>query len=196
MTWLKETPSGGTHKCSRHQLPRSDSNQEHFHHLIRSDKRSTCKVHIQRVGTFYSCAVCAIHMCLEPCFLRYHSFRDYHFNDEDCEGPRRLKEGGGRPRDRGRGRVLQHRTWTDAIMMMEVQLLRQLVIYEKMNVTLSQRQCSKILLLTKSVMPFLYDFKGSYFCAKDCYWHFKWMVVNWLRKSKNSKNILLQDFLS
>ena len=54
-------------------------------------------------------------------------------------------------------------------------LLRQLVIYEKMNVTLSQRQCSKILLLTKWFMPFLYDFKGSYFCAKDRYWHLKWM---------------------
>ncbi|XP_044177062.1 uncharacterized protein LOC114950998 isoform X3 [Acropora millepora] len=33
-------------------------NQEHFYHLVRSDKRSTCQVHIQRVlDTFYSCAV-------------------------------------------------------------------------------------------------------------------------------------------
>ena len=32
-------------------------NQEHFHHLVRSDKRSTCQVHKQRVDTFYSCAV-------------------------------------------------------------------------------------------------------------------------------------------
>jgi len=129
-------------------------NQEHFHHLKRSDKRSTCRFHTRRVHTFYSCAVCGIHMC-----------------------PRRLKEGRGRPRDWGRGRVLQNRTWTDTIMMMEVQLLwRQLVIYEEMNVTPSQRQCSKILLLTKSFMPFLYDFKGSYFCAKDCYWHSKWML--------------------
>ena len=85
-------------------------NQEHFHHLVRSDKRSTCKVHIQRVDTFCSCAVCGIHMCLEPCFVRYHTLRDYHFNDEDREGPRHLKEGKGRPRDRGRGRVLQNRT--------------------------------------------------------------------------------------
>ena len=82
--------------------------QEHFHHLVSNDKRSTCKVHLQRVDTFYSCAVCAVRMCLEPCFLRYHTLRDYYFNDEDREGPRRLKEARGRPRARGRGRVLQN----------------------------------------------------------------------------------------
>ena len=27
----------------------------------------------------------------------------------------------------------------------------------------------------KMIMPFLYDFKGSYFSAKDHYWHLKWM---------------------
>ena len=48
--------------------------------------------------------------------------RNYHFNDEDREGPRRLKEGRGRPRHRVRGRVLQNRARTDTIMMMEVQL--------------------------------------------------------------------------
>ena len=42
--------------------------------------------------------------------MRYHTLRDHHFNDEDREGPRRLKEGRGRPWDRGRGRVLQNRT--------------------------------------------------------------------------------------
>ena len=56
-------------------------------------------------------------MCLEPCFLRYHTLRDFHFNDEDREGPRHLKEGRGRPQGRGTGR--------DTNMMMEVQLLRQ-----------------------------------------------------------------------
>ena len=43
-------------------------NQEHFHHLVSNDKRSTCKVHLQCVDTFYSCAVCGVRMCLEPCF--------------------------------------------------------------------------------------------------------------------------------
>ena len=43
-------------------------NQEHFHHLVINDKRSTCKVHLQCVDTFYSCAVCGVRMCLEPCF--------------------------------------------------------------------------------------------------------------------------------
>ena len=42
--------------------------------------------------------------------MRYHTLRNYHFNDEDREGPRCLKEGKGRPRDRVRGRVLQNRT--------------------------------------------------------------------------------------
>ena len=83
-------------------------NQEHFHHLVSNDKRSTCKVHLQCVDTFYSCAVCGVRMCLEPCFLRYHTLRDFYFNDEDREGPRSLKEGGGRPRTSGRGRVLQN----------------------------------------------------------------------------------------
>ena len=83
-------------------------NQEHFHHLVINDKRSTCKVHLQCVDTFYSSAVCGICMCLEPCFLRYHTSRDFYFNDEDREGPRRLKEGGGRPHTSGRGRVLQN----------------------------------------------------------------------------------------
>ena len=41
-------------------------------------------------------------------FLRYHTLRDFYFNDEDREGPRRLKEEGGRPRTSGRGRVLQN----------------------------------------------------------------------------------------
>lgn len=83
-------------------------NQEHFHHLVSNDKRSTSKVHLHRVDTFYSCAVCGVRICLEPCFLRYHTLRDYHFNDEEREGPRRLKEGRGRPRARERGRVLQN----------------------------------------------------------------------------------------
>ena len=38
--------------------PEIHFNQEHFYHLVRSDKRSTCQVHIQRVlDTLYSCAV-------------------------------------------------------------------------------------------------------------------------------------------
>ena len=44
--------------------------------------------------------------------------RDYHSNDEDREGPRRLKEGRGKPQGRGRG-------GKNTTMMKEVQLLRQ-----------------------------------------------------------------------
>ena len=72
-------------------------NQEHFHHLDKSsDKKSTCKVHLQHVDTFDSCAVCGVHMCLEPCFLRYHTLKDCYLSDEDNEGPWHLKEGRGR----------------------------------------------------------------------------------------------------
>ena len=37
-------------------------NQEHYHHLVRSDKRSIFKVPIQRVDTFYNYAVRGIHV--------------------------------------------------------------------------------------------------------------------------------------
>ena len=46
------------------RAPEVRFNQEHVHHLVRSDKRSTCKVHIQRVDTFYGCAVCGIHIII------------------------------------------------------------------------------------------------------------------------------------
>ena len=61
--------------------------QERFHHLVSNDKRSTCKVHLQHIDTFYGCAVCGVSICLELCFLRYHTLKDYYFNDEDLEGP-------------------------------------------------------------------------------------------------------------
>ena len=50
-------------------------------------QRSTCKVHLQHIDTFYSCVVCGVSICLELCFLRYHTLKDYYFNDEDLEGP-------------------------------------------------------------------------------------------------------------
>ena len=41
----------------------------------------TCKVHTQRVDTIYSCAVCEVHMCPDPCFARYHYLENFAFND-------------------------------------------------------------------------------------------------------------------
>ena len=41
--------------------PMVQFNQEHYHHLVKSDKRSTFKVPIQREDTFYNCVVCGIH---------------------------------------------------------------------------------------------------------------------------------------
>lgn len=87
-------------------IPHIRFNRDHFHHLISHDTRSTCKVHIQEVKTIYTCAVCGVRMCPEPCFQRYHTEQNYYFDDNRYNGPRRLKEGGGRPFQRGRRRLL------------------------------------------------------------------------------------------
>ena len=113
-------------------------NQEHFHHLDKSsDKRSTCKVHQQHVDTFYSCAVCGVHMCLEPCFLRYHTMKDYYFSDEDSEGPWQLKEGRGRvaPQEEEEDRQTWRWKWSN----------QGKVIYKTMRVT-NSKTFSKIIL--------------------------------------------------
>ena len=89
-------------------IPQIRFKQNHFHHLVSHNTRSKCKFHQQRVGTEFSCAVCGVQICQEPCFQRYHTLRDYHYNDEEKEGPRRLKEGRGRPRSRGRARTLHN----------------------------------------------------------------------------------------
>ena len=82
-------------------IPHFRFNRDHFHYLISHETRSTCKVHIQEVKTIYTCAVCGVRMCPEPCFKRCHTLQDYYFNDNCYNGPRRLKEGGGRPFQRG-----------------------------------------------------------------------------------------------
>ena len=89
-------------------IPDIRFDRDHFHHLISNDTRSTCKVHVQNVKTIYSCAICGVRMCVEPCFLRYHTMQNYYFDDDACDGPRRLKEGIGRPFQRGRKRVLRN----------------------------------------------------------------------------------------
>jgi len=38
-------------------------NQNHLHYPISNNSRLTCKVHIQRVDTQYSCAICGVRMC-------------------------------------------------------------------------------------------------------------------------------------
>ena len=89
-------------------IPHIRFNRDHFHHLISHDTRSTCKAHIQEVKTIYTCAVCGVRMCPEPCFQRFHTLQDYYFDDNRYNGPRRLKEGGGRPFQRGRRRSLRN----------------------------------------------------------------------------------------
>lgn len=89
-------------------IPEIRFNRDHFHHLISHDTRSTCKVYIQEVKTTYTCAICGVRMCIEPCFKRYHTMQDYYFDDSRYGGSRRLKEGGGRPFRRGRRRSLRN----------------------------------------------------------------------------------------
>ena len=79
--------------------------QECFHQPVRKDKRFTHKVHLQHVDTFRA-VQCGVRMCLEPCFLRYYTLKDFYFNNGDHEGSQSLKEGRGRPRTRGRGIAL------------------------------------------------------------------------------------------
>lgn len=89
-------------------IPEIRFNRDHFHHLISHDTRSTCKVHIQEVKTSYTCAICGVRMCIEPCFKRYHTMQDYYFDDSRYGGSRRLKEREGRPFRRGRRRSLRN----------------------------------------------------------------------------------------
>ena len=56
-----------------------------------SSIRSTCNVRIQEeVKATYTCAVCGVRMCPEPCFQRYHTLREYCFDDYCYNGARRL----------------------------------------------------------------------------------------------------------
>ena len=81
---------------------------DHFHNLISHDPTSICKVHIQDVKTSYTCAICGVIMCPEPCFKRFHTMHDYYFDDSSYNRPRRLK-GGKRPFHRSRRRALRIR---------------------------------------------------------------------------------------
>ena len=80
-----------------------------FHYPVETETRRDCKVHIQRVGTSYQCGICHVNMCPYPCFQRYHTLRDYLFDDPSRDDPKRLKDGNGRPRA-GPGRPRQRRS--------------------------------------------------------------------------------------
>ena len=92
-------------------IPHFHFNRNHFHYPISNNSRLACKVRIQRVDTQYSCAICGVRMCPDPCFMRYHTMVDYYLNDVSRQGPRRLSEARGRPRARpGRPRELRRNT--------------------------------------------------------------------------------------
>ena len=89
------------------QIPVAIPDIRDFHYLISHDTRSTCKVHIQDEIS-YTCAICGVIMCPEPCFKRFHTMQDYYFDDSNYNGPRRLKKGVERPFHRGRRRSLKN----------------------------------------------------------------------------------------
>ena len=41
--------------------------QSQFHHLVKTESKRACIVHVQEVHTVYQCAVCERPMCVEPC---------------------------------------------------------------------------------------------------------------------------------
>ena len=55
--------------------------QSQFHHLVKTESKRACVVHVQEVRTVYQCAVCERAMCVEPCFLHYHTLQSFKFND-------------------------------------------------------------------------------------------------------------------
>ena len=92
---------------TRVAIPYIRFNRDHFHYPVSNDTRSPFKVHIQKVKTICSCAICGVRLCPEPCFQRYHTMQDYYHDDESRDGPRWLKEARGRPYQRGRRRSLR-----------------------------------------------------------------------------------------
>ena len=78
-------------------IPDIGFNRDHFHYPVINDTQSTCKVHLQKVKTLYSCAIFGVIMCPVPCLERYHTLQNYVYDDESGDGPWRLKEERGRP---------------------------------------------------------------------------------------------------
>ena len=69
--------------------------QSQFHHLVKTESKRACVVHVQEVRTVYQCAVCERAMCVEPCFLHYHTLQSFKFND-----PTRTRSKSGTKRSR------------------------------------------------------------------------------------------------
>jgi hypothetical protein len=63
-----------------------------MHAPFKMPKAVNCRVHLQRVGTSYTCGVCRIRMCPYPCFQRYHYMDDYQFDDPALEGKAKIRQ--------------------------------------------------------------------------------------------------------
>lgn len=49
-------------------IPNIRLNRDHFHFPVSNDIRSTCKVHLQKLKPIYSCDICGVGICPNPCF--------------------------------------------------------------------------------------------------------------------------------
>lgn len=67
--------------------------RDEFHYLVKKDSKRACVVHSQDVRTVYQCKVCEQHMCIEPCFQRYHTALVFKYDD-----PTKTREKSGRKR--------------------------------------------------------------------------------------------------
>ena len=56
----------------------------------------------------YTAVLFLVLECAVPCFERYHTLQNYVYDDESRDGARPLKEGRGRPYQRGRRRSLRN----------------------------------------------------------------------------------------
>ena len=70
-------------------------NHDEFHYLVGRDAKKACILHTQEVQTVYECAVSQRHVCVEPCFHRYHTMQELKFDDpwksRDKSGRKRAK---------------------------------------------------------------------------------------------------------
>ncbi|XP_003727691.1 piggyBac transposable element-derived protein 4-like [Strongylocentrotus purpuratus] len=53
---------------------------------------STCKIHLQRVDTIYTCSVCEVRMCPDPCFSRYHYMDKFAYNDPERQHKKKARK--------------------------------------------------------------------------------------------------------
>ena len=55
-------------------------NRDQFHYLVKAESARPF-VHKQDAHIVWKCAVCERHMCVDPCFFRYHTMKECQYDD-------------------------------------------------------------------------------------------------------------------